>query len=80
MTSWWGKLWKQWPHEAEKDGRIVLRVGDKLYARTLVRVSDGPRLPAVLAELGRKYAGGAAIPVEAVTSGDLWLFELAPRN
>ncbi len=80
MTSWWGKLWKQWPHEAEKDGRIVLRVGDKLYERELVRVSSGPLLVPILAELSRKYAGGADMPVEAVTSGDLWLFELAPRN
>jgi hypothetical protein len=80
MTSWWGKLWKQWPHEAEKDGRVVLRVGDKLYERTLVRVSNGPLLAPITAELSRKYAGGAEIPVEAVTSGELWIFELAARN
>lgn len=80
MTSWWGKLWKQWPHEAERDGRIVLRVGDKLYERQLVRVESGPLLAPITAELSRKYASGADIPVEAVTSGDLWLFELAPRR
>jgi hypothetical protein len=80
MTSWWGKLWKQWPHEAEKDGRVVLRIGDKLYQRALVRVSSGPLIAPITAELSRKYAGGADIPVEAVTSGELWLFELAPRN
>jgi hypothetical protein len=80
MTSWWGKLWKQWPHEAEKDGRVVLRIGDKLYQRVLVRVSSGPLIAPITAELSRKYAGGADIPVEAVTSGELWLFELAPRN
>jgi hypothetical protein len=34
----------------------------------------------LLAELSRKYAGGREIPMEAVTSGYLWLFELAPRN
>jgi hypothetical protein len=80
MTSWYGKLWKQWPLEAEKDGRIVLRVGDKLYERTLVRVSSGPLIAPITAELSRKYAGGAEIPVAAVTSGNLWLFELAPRD
>ena len=80
MTSWWGKLWKQWPHEAERDGRIVLRVGSDLYERELVRLQSGPLLAPVTAELSRKYAGGAAIPVESVTSGDLWLFELAPRK
>ena len=80
MTSWWGKLWKQWPHEAEVDGRVLLRIGDDLYERQLVRVQSGPLLAPVTAELSRKYAGGAEIPVEAVTSGNLWIFEMAPRS
>jgi hypothetical protein len=80
MTTWWGKLWKHWPGEAEQDGRILLRVGDQLYERQLVRIEDGPVVAPVTAELGRKYADGATIPVEAVTSGNLWIFELAPRS
>jgi hypothetical protein len=80
MTTWWGKLWKQWPHEAERDPRILLRIGDSLYERKLVRVQEGPELAPLLAELSRKYAGGQEIPLEAVTSGYLWLFELAPRE
>ncbi len=81
MNSWWGKLWKQWPHEAEMDGRILLRVGDDLYERKLVRVDAGPDLGGITKELGRKYGGAlGAIPVEAVTSGSLWIFEVAPRS
>ncbi len=80
MTTWWGKLWKHWPIEAEKDGRILLRVGDKLYERQLVRIESGPLLAPLTAELTRKYAGDTVISVEAVTSGYLWLFELAPRR
>jgi len=81
MNSWWGKLWKRWPSEAETDGRILLRVGDDIHEVTLERVVSGPALPAITAELGRKYAGGAdVIPAEAVTAGDLWIFELAPRS
>jgi hypothetical protein len=80
MTSWWGKLWKQWPREAEKDPRILLRIGDSLYERKLVRVREGPVVAPLLAELGRKYVGGRAIPIEAVASGNLWLYELAPRS
>lgn len=80
MTTWWGKLWKHWPIEAEKDGRILLRVGDNLYERQLLRIKDGPLLAPLTAELSRKYAGDSEIPVEAVTSGYLWLFELAPRG
>jgi hypothetical protein len=30
--------------------------------------------------MGRKYADGREIPTEAVTSGYIWLFELAPRS
>jgi hypothetical protein len=78
MTTWWGKIWKRWPHEAERDGRALLRIGDEIYERQLVRIEAGPLLAPVIEELSRKYLGGAEIPVEAVTSGELWLFELAP--
>jgi hypothetical protein len=80
MTTWWGKLWKQWPHEVEKDPRILLRIGDALYERKLVRIQEGPLVAPLLAELSRKYAGGEEIPMELVTSGYLWLYELAPRD
>ena len=80
MTTWWGRLWKQWPREAEKDPRIVLRIGDRLYERRLVRIRDGAVVAPLLVELGRKYAGGREIPLEAVTTGNLWLYELAPRS
>lgn len=80
MTTWWGRLWKQWPLEAEKDPRILLRIGTSLYERRLVRIQEGPVVAPLLAELSRKYVGGEEIPTEAVTSGSLWLFELAPRD
>ncbi len=80
MTTSWGRIWKQWPIEALEDGRAILRIGDKLYERELVRIEDGPLLAPLTAELSRKYAGGAGIGPEAVTSGYLWLFELAPRS
>lgn len=80
MTTWWGKIWKKWPIEAEQDGRIILRANGKLYDRELVRIEEGPELAPVLAELGRKYGDGAPIPPEAITSGYLWIFELTPRS
>jgi hypothetical protein len=79
MTTWWGRIWKRWPLEVAKDPRVILRVGDALYERRLVRIQEGPVVTPLLAELGRKYAGGRQIPPDAVTSGYLWLFELAPR-
>jgi len=80
MTTWWGKIWKKWPHEAEQDGRILLRIGDQIYERKLVRIESGPELEPILAELSRKYTGGGEIPLDAVSSGYLWIFELAPRS
>jgi hypothetical protein len=80
MTTWWGRIWKRWPHEAEKDPRVLLRIDGKIYERRLVRIHDGPAVAPLLAELSRKYTGGSEIPAEAVTSGYLWLFELAPRD
>jgi hypothetical protein len=55
-------------------------VDGKLYERQLVRIREGDVVPAILAELGRKYVPGGDIPVEQVTSGNLWLFELRPRG
>jgi len=80
MTTWRGQLWKRWPLEAERGPRIVLRIGDALYERQLVRVAEGAIVEALLAELSRKYAGGREIPADSVTSGSLWLYEIAPRG
>ncbi len=80
MTTSWGRIWKQWPIEALEDGRAILRIGDKLYERELVRIEEGPLVAVLTAELGRKYPIAGDIGPEAVTSGYLWLFELAPRS
>ena len=79
MLSTVGKIWKQWPLHAQKDGRAILRVDGKLYPRQLVRINDGPELPAVLAELSRKYANNMPISTAEVESGSLWIFELVQR-
>jgi len=75
MTTSWGKIWKKWPIEAEKDGRAILRIADKLYARHLVRVKTGPALESVVRKLGIKY--NVPGTMEAVHSGKLWVFEMA---
>ena len=80
MTTWWGKIWKQWPHELAKDDRAILRIGDDLYERRLVRERDEAIVAPLLVQLSEKYAGGAEIPLDAEKSGYLWIFELAPRN
>ncbi len=81
MTTWWGKIWKQWPLQAEQKPEAILRVDGKLYDRRLVRITDpaDPVIEPIIAELGRKYAGGQEFPREAFDSGYLWIFELVPR-
>jgi hypothetical protein len=77
MTTTWGKIWKKWPIEAEKDGSAILRVDGKLYPRYLRRLEDGPELAPVIKKLGEKYNVPANL--DAVSSGYLWLFEIGPR-
>ena len=84
MTTWWGKIWKQWPYQVMEDGRAILRIDGKLYNRNLVRITDDPALPGVMAELARKYGGAfettPEMMMEVVESDYLWIFELAPRT
>jgi hypothetical protein len=69
------RLWKQWPHEAERDGRALLRIGDKRYPRQAVRVTDPAVLEALVERAEEKYP---SIP-EAMGPDDVWFFRLDPR-
>ena len=92
MNSTFGRWWKQWPIEAEKDGRAVLRIDGVLYDREVVRIKDGDQLSFLLSELGRKYLqrGAPLSPEEQeqalaaglkrIADGSLWIFEMAPRT
>jgi len=80
MTTWWGKIWKKWPIEAEQDGRMVLRAEGVRYPRELKRRTQDELPPEVFTELSRKYMQGASMPPEAMSSGYLWVFELMPRE
>jgi hypothetical protein len=77
MNTTIGHIWKQWPAEAERDGRAVLRVDGKLYPRQLVRIQTGEIVEKLTQEIARKYHQPAT--PATVQSGNLWLFELMPR-
>ena len=82
MNSWYGGIWKQWPHYLGDDASIVLRVDGRLYDLRLERVMDGPDIIPVLSEFGRKYGGAPPNAVdsnEAVTSGSVWMYEAVAR-
>ncbi len=74
-----GKLWKKWPMQAVADGRAVIRIDGKRYARTATRILDDPALlGALAAEASRKYS--VPLTADAAATGNAWFFELTPRS
>ena len=67
VTTAWGKIWKQWALDAERDGRAILRVDGKLYDRQVVRIMERPEVKPVLELLSKKY--NLASPPNAVAAG-----------
>jgi hypothetical protein len=78
MNSLVGKLWKSWPAQAERDGRAVIRVDGVRYERQLVRIKSGAGMEELTALMNEKYSSQAT--PATIDSGDLWMFEAAPRN
>ena len=78
MDSTIGRLWKQWPAQAERDGRAIIRVAGQRYERTLVRIVESPVVEGVISDLRRKYGFGAT--PDDLREGTAWLFELAPPS
>jgi hypothetical protein len=68
---------KTWPHQALRDGRVVLRIAGRRYERQAVRVSEPALLRRLGAEVARKYGVGDA---EAAARGeDVWFFRMEAR-
>ena len=79
MNTTLGRIWKQWPAQALRDGRAVIRIDGKRYERQLVRIlDDRPLLEAIAAEVNRKY--GAPLRADMAASGDAWFFALQSRD
>ena len=78
VTAAWRKIWKQWPLDAEKDGREILLVDGKLYDRQMIRITERPELKPVLELLSKIY--NLARAPNAVATGYVWLFRLAHRK
>jgi len=73
-----GRWWKQWPAQAERDGRALIRLEGKRYERQAVRIHDSAIIEALAPETRRKY--GEPLTAEAVEAGEAWVFELVPRS
>lgn len=68
-----GKAWVQY---VVKDPRVRLRVGERVYERRAVRVTDPAEFERIIPMLGKKY------DLERPSDKDLsnvWLFRLDPR-
>ena len=68
---------KTWPHEALRDGRVVLRIEGRRHERQAVREADPERLRRLGAEVARKY--GVGDEEAAVAGRDVWFFRMDPR-
>jgi hypothetical protein len=78
MNSTVGKLWKEWPMQAEKDPRAVIRIDGKRYERRVARLGpDHPALEGIASEVERKY--GAPLRAEMAATGDAWFYAFEPR-
>jgi hypothetical protein len=71
------RLWKQWPHEAERDGRAILRVKGKRYEAQAVRVIDPELHTRLAAVLARKYG---LDPNEPPGPEQVWFFRMDLRS
>ena len=72
-----GRMLKQWPIAAEKDGRALVRIEGKRYGRQLVRITDPVLFADLSDEIERKY--GDQVAEDAAETDALRIFELAPR-
>lgn len=74
-----GRIWKHWAVDADEgDGMAVVRIDGVRYEREIVRIREGDQLDGVTAALREKYGGNSSRA--SVESGNLWVFELAPRG
>ena len=73
-----GRMWKQWPLQAEADGRAIVRINGVRYERNLRRIQSGPDLEGIAAAITNKYPSRTT--AASIESGSVWLFEAEPRN
>lgn len=73
-----GRIWKQWPVQAVKDGRAVIRINGVRYMRQLIRIQSGDILDGIAAAITAKYPSQTTRA--AVEAGDVWVFEAVSRG
>jgi hypothetical protein len=51
-----GAATREWPHNVARDPHVRIKIGDQLYDRTLIVVTDPPEKAAVLQVRAKKYS------------------------
>ena len=77
MGSTVGRIWKQWPVQAERNGNAVFRIDGIRYERFLQRIESGAELDGIAATITAKYP--SQMTRATIENGDVWLFEAQPR-
>jgi hypothetical protein len=77
MNSTVGRLWKQWPGQAQGNGNAVFRIDGIRYERFLQRIDSGEALDGIAAAITTKYPSQTTRAT--IESGNVWLFEARPR-
>ena len=68
---------RAWVVNVGADPRVRIRIGDDVYERVAVRVTDGAEYDAARAALEQKYA---LDPAERDPEREIWIFRLDPRS
>jgi len=81
MRSAVGRLWKQWPVQAERNGHAIFRIEGTRYLRHLERIPTGEALEGIAAAISAKYPSRPTPLTRAVIErGDVWVFEARARQ
>ena len=81
MRSAVGRLWKQWPVQAERNGNAIFRIQGTRYLRYLERIQTGEALEGIAAAISAKYPSRPTPLTRAVIErGDVWVFEARARQ
>jgi hypothetical protein len=71
-------MWKQWPVQAERNGKALIRINGVRYERQLMRIESGEELTGIASAITNKYPSRTTRG--AIEAGDVWLFEAGPMN
>jgi hypothetical protein len=74
------RLWKQWPHEALKDGRAVVRIDGKRYPLELSKIEEPALRASLLEKATQKYGLPSGGEETAADPDAVWFFRLDWRT